>query len=250
MTTVVAQPSPSASATTRPSPPSEKSSYNFSFLPHLLQTHRFGIAPTRPHCPAYRAGHCPLGSSCPDKHPLTHSSNNLVCKHWLKGLCKKGDACDFLHEWNLRGRSECRQWVGTGGYCTQGDDCNYLHPDLDIVEERKRPVCEWYERGFCPLGPRCGKRHVKQKQICPFYMAGFCPDGRSCKKGAHARWKEDDDLPKPEVKVERSAEEVEMERERLRTEAEERDMRDWERGEGRNRRGNRKPFGRRGRGNY
>ena len=225
----------------------QRSPYQFSFLPHLLTTHRFGISPSRPWCPAYRAGHCPLGSSCPDKHPLTNSSNNLVCKHWLKGLCKKGDACDFLHEWNLRGRSECRQWASTGGYCVQGDDCNYLHPNLDIIEERKRPLCEWYERGFCPLGPRCAKRHVQKSRICPLYLAGFCPNGRKCKLGAHARWREDKDLPKLEVRTERTQEDKERERERMRTEAEERDTRDWERGEGRGRGRGKRGFGRRGR---
>lgn len=221
-------------ASTTPSYPSPiHDIYDFSFLPHLLTTHRFGIPPSRPNCPAYRAGHCPLGSSCPDKHPLTHSTNNLVCKHWLKGLCKKGDACDFLHEWNLRARSDCRQWVGTSGYCAQGEDCNYLHPDLDGVEERRRPVCAWYERGFCPLGSeRCRFRHVKGQALCGLYLAGFCPDGRGCRRGRHARWREEGEMPPLEVRVERSKEEVEMERERTRMEAEERDVRDWERGEG------------------
>ncbi|KAL9098009.1 MAG: hypothetical protein Q9163_006240, partial [Psora crenata] len=191
------QPSPSSF---EPHPAdSPLSEYNFSFLPHLLRTHRFGIPPTRPYCAAYRAGHCPLGPACPDKHPVTHSTNNLICKHWLKGLCKKGDTCDFLHEYNIRARAECRQFVGSGGYCAQGDDCNYLHPDLRGVEERRRPLCEWFERGHCPLGSaRCAKRHVKRKAICPFYMAGFCPYGRQCLEGAHLRWKEDKELPKPE----------------------------------------------------
>jgi len=29
-----------------------------------------------------------------DNNPRRHK---VVCKHWLRGLCKKGDACDFLH---------------------------------------------------------------------------------------------------------------------------------------------------------
>lgn len=79
--------------------------------------------------------------------------------------------------------------------------------------------CEWFERGFCPLGPRCAKRHVKQT-LCPFYLAGFCPDGRHCREGAHARWRSDKDMPKPEVHVERDPEEVAAEIEAKRQEAE------------------------------
>jgi cleavage and polyadenylation specificity factor subunit 4 len=75
--------------------------YDFSFSDFLRREHRFGLAPNRPLCKAFREGHCPLGTSCPDKHVMPHSNNNLVCKHWLRGLCKKGDACEFLHEYNV-----------------------------------------------------------------------------------------------------------------------------------------------------
>lgn len=75
--------------------------YNFAFGDLLKREYRFGLDPSRPYCKAFREGHCPLGHTCPDKHQLSHSSNNLVCKHWLRGLCKKGDLCEFLHEYNL-----------------------------------------------------------------------------------------------------------------------------------------------------
>ena len=75
--------------------------YDFSFIEFLKREHRFGLDPNRPFCKAFREGHCPLGNDCPDKHQITHSFNNLVCKHWLRGLCKKGDQCEFLHEYNL-----------------------------------------------------------------------------------------------------------------------------------------------------
>ena len=75
--------------------------YNFAFADFLRREYRFGLDPGRPYCKAFREGHCPLGNVCPDKHQITHSFNNLVCKHWLRGLCKKGDQCEFLHEYNL-----------------------------------------------------------------------------------------------------------------------------------------------------
>ena len=82
-------------------PPLAASNIQFAFADFLKREYRFGLDPSRPYCKAFREGHCPLGSSCPDKHQITHSINNLVCKHWLRGLCKKGDQCEFLHEYNL-----------------------------------------------------------------------------------------------------------------------------------------------------
>jgi cleavage and polyadenylation specificity factor subunit 4 len=41
-------------------------------------------------------------------------------------------------------------------------------------------------------------------------MAGFCPDGKTCKEGAHPKFPTD--LKKPEVRVEKTKEEIEQER--------------------------------------
>lgn len=30
-----------------------------------------------------------------------------MCKHWLRGLCKKGDDCEFLHEFDMSKMPEC-----------------------------------------------------------------------------------------------------------------------------------------------
>ena len=32
--------------------------------------------------------------------PGTGKRRTVVCKHWLRGLCKKGDMCDYLHEYD------------------------------------------------------------------------------------------------------------------------------------------------------
>lgn len=92
------------------------------------------------------------------------------------------------------------------------------------------------------MGPRCAKKHVRAR-LCPFYLAGFCPYGRNCKEGKHPRWPEK--LPKPTVRVEKSAEELEAERQRIREEAEREEEREWERREG-----NRRDGRGRGRGRY
>ena len=225
--------------------PPQASLHNFAFSDFLKREYRFGLDPTRPICKAFREGFCPLGNACPDKHGAPHS-NNLVCKHWLKGLCKKGDQCDYLHEYNIRARPECTNY-NRSGYCVSGDDCNYLHVD----PATRLPPCPHYEKGFCSLGARCSKKHVR-KTLCKFYLAGFCPYGKSCKEGAHPNFPEK--LPKPAVKVEKTAQEVEEERERMREEIERQELRQYERNEGGRNRGRGKGRYNRGRsgggGNY
>lgn len=109
---------------------------------------------------------CPLGPLlCPLRHTDPAPSNfsttaanaaanatsrdrerlSTVCKHWLRGLCKKSDACEFLHEYNLRRMPECR-WYAEYGYCSSGDECLYIHPKERKIE------CPDYKRGFCKLG--------------------------------------------------------------------------------------------------
>lgn len=131
-------------------------------------------------------------------------------------------------------------------YCPNGDECLYLHIDPTT----KLSPCPHYDKGFCPLGPRCSKKHVR-KTLCRFYLAGFCPYGRQCQEGVHPRWPTTE-LSPPTVRVERSAEELERERNRIREEGEKEEEREWERREGNRRdgrgRGGKGRFGPRRRG--
>ncbi|KAK4136674.1 hypothetical protein BT67DRAFT_339954, partial [Trichocladium antarcticum] len=193
--------------------------YTFTFTPFLQRTYQHSLPADRPLCRAFQSGSCPLKSHCPERHilpnPPTSSSTNrdgsgggggggyggggfgsLVCKHWLRGLCKKGESCEFLHEYNLRKMPECNFFV-RNGYCSNGDECLYLHID----PSSRLPPCPHYERGFCPLGPRCDKKHVK-RTVCVYYLAGFCPNGRGCREGAHPRWAAEGELEKPRVREE------------------------------------------------
>ncbi|OAA62690.1 mRNA cleavage and polyadenylation specificity factor complex subunit [Niveomyces insectorum RCEF 264] len=169
--------------------------YTFAFTPFLQTAYHHSLPPDRPICKAYSAGHCPLGARCPDRHVSSMSSGgggrdgggggftSLVCKHWLRGLCKKGEGCEFLHEYNLRKMPECNFFL-RNGYCSNGDECLYLHID----PRSKLPPCPDYDRrGFCALGPRCPKKHVR-RTLCPCYLAGFCPEGRTCTAGSHPKW--------------------------------------------------------------
>ncbi|KAF7293628.1 hypothetical protein MIND_01142100 [Mycena indigotica] len=128
--------------------------------------------------------HCPLRHTLPSvqnfqppKQQATHTRDRLttVCKHWLRGLCKKGDACEFLHEYNLRRMPEC-WWYAKYGYCSTGEECLYAHP------KERRVECPDYNRGFCRLGPSCPRKHVR-RVACQNYLTGFCPLGPDCPRG-------------------------------------------------------------------
>ena len=188
--------------------------YTFTFTPFLQRTYQHTLATDRP------AG--TTTTTNPPNNPREGGGHgggfgSLVCKHWLRGLCKKGETCEFLHEYNLRKMPECNFFV-RNGYCSNGDECLYLHID----PSSRLPPCPHYERGFCPLGGRCDKKHVRRR-LCVYYLAGFCPDGRECRLGAHPRWVREGELEKPRVREERKEEagaqeererEVQRERER------------------------------------
>ena len=74
---------------------------------------------------------CPRGTACPLRHaapsplnflpptPLPSSAHaRTVCKHWLRGLCKKGNSCEFMHEYNLRKMPEC-WFFAKYGFCSK-----------------------------------------------------------------------------------------------------------------------------------
>lgn len=178
---------------------------------------RLSLTPTG--CPL-GPQHCPLRHTTPSvlnfqppkqlpTHPRERERLATVCKHWLRGLCKKGDACEFLHEYNLRRMPEC-WWYAKYGYCSAGDECLYAHP------KERRVECPDYNRGFCKLGaslfpssyapvsvclrrahvllawpvrsvypgPTCPRKHVR-RVACQLYLTGFCPLGPDCPRGQY-----------------------------------------------------------------
>lgn len=172
------------------------------FEPFLRKEYGLGLDPDRPICqffiPQKGPLLCPNGVNCPHKHVPQMYLNKIVCKHWLRGLCKKNDHCEFLHEYNLRKMPECLFYL-KNGFCTQTPECLYLHidPQLKIAE------CMSYNRGFCPDGPECTKRHVR-KVMCPLYLTGFCPKGPECEYG-HPKF--DNITPRMRIRVEKPLEE-------------------------------------------
>ena len=115
----------------------------------------------------------------PNTRPDIHR-RKMVCKHWLRGLCKRGDMCDFLHRLDHERMPEC-WYFQQFGECGN-KECIFLH----VKPDEKSGDCPWFARGFCKHGNRCRARHRVRKP-CPRYLAGFCPDGPDCKLG-HAKY--------------------------------------------------------------
>ena len=55
-----------------------------------------------------------------------------VCRHWLRGLCMKGDVCGFLHQLDRSRMPVCRFFT-RHGECHE-PDCVYKHTYEDIKE--------------------------------------------------------------------------------------------------------------------
>lgn len=55
------------------------------------------------------------GGMCPFRH--ISGEKTVVCKHWLRGLCKKGDQCEFLHEYDMTKMPECYFYSKFGKAC-------------------------------------------------------------------------------------------------------------------------------------
>ena len=64
--------------------------------------------------------------------PGRRSFRQTVCRHWLRGLCMKGDACGFLHQYDKARMPVCR-FFRLYGECRE-QDCVYKHTNEDIKE--------------------------------------------------------------------------------------------------------------------
>lgn len=129
------------------------------------------------YCQPYQKNNC-FNKNCSKLHVKLDRA--IVCKHWLRGLCKRGKNCEFLHEYNLKKMPEC-WFFSKYGQCGN-PECFFLHIDPNAQCKE----CPWYKRGFCRNGPMCRNRHVKKK-LCADYYAGFCINGPECNYG-HPTW--------------------------------------------------------------
>lgn len=73
---------------------------------------KHGIPDTVDPLPYRKAGSV-FASGDEGEHMLTSAKHDprlrtVVCRHWLRDLCMKGNACEFLHEYDLKKMPLCR----------------------------------------------------------------------------------------------------------------------------------------------
>lgn len=73
----------------------------------------------------------------------------VVCRHWLRGLCMKGSACEFLHRYDLSKMP----------FCHRGDQCMERDCPLKHIKQENKLECVFYSQGFCRHGRFCKYKH-------------------------------------------------------------------------------------------
>ncbi|XP_050223914.1 30-kDa cleavage and polyadenylation specificity factor 30 [Mercurialis annua] len=136
---------PTNPAAAIPSIPSDNSAANSSLLVAAANNSTFPAAASTDAASAAAAS--------ANNQAGRRSFRQTVCRHWLRSLCMKGDACGFLHQYDKSRMPVCR-FFRLYGECRE-QDCVYKHTNEDIKE------CNMYKLGFCPNGPDCRYRHAK-----------------------------------------------------------------------------------------
>lgn len=74
----------------------------------------------------------PSSLAAPKNQQARKNYRQTVCRHWLRGLCMKGEACGFLHQFDKARMPVCR-FFAKFGECRE-PDCIYKHTNEDIKE--------------------------------------------------------------------------------------------------------------------
>ena len=86
-------------------------------------------------------------------------SLQTVCRHWLRGLCMKGNHCGFLHQFDKQRMPTCR-FFAKYSECKE-PDCPFKHSLEDVKD------CNMFKLGFCIHGPNCRYRHPRSSSEHP-----------------------------------------------------------------------------------
>ncbi len=125
------------------------------------------------------------GSQCPFRH--TRGEKAVVCKHWLRGLCKKGEGCEFLHEYRMDKMPECYFYSKFGKLPTLAgllahflSFASHLGSILLCGHTGLTNPLQNNNKGECS-NPECMYRHISPEEKmkeCPWYARGFCKHGK------------------------------------------------------------------------
>ena len=116
-------------------------------------------------------------------------SNASVCKHFIKGWCRRGHACKLYHGDPPDGSSVstvfgkqkkeevhkvCPHFLK--GNCLRGESCGYIHAknavssvDRNTLQMSEQPSqetevrCPHFDKGWCRRGQSCGFAHISDK---------------------------------------------------------------------------------------
>jgi cleavage and polyadenylation specificity factor subunit 4 len=145
-------------------PPITVDSVEYDFENYALQ---HGIPETLDPLPYRKAGS--VFATGEESEPVLTSAKHdprlrtVVCRHWLRDLCMKGSACEFLHQYDLSKMPLCRH----GERC-KIKDCPFRH-----ISEANRLECVFYSQGFCIHGPYCRYKHVRKERADLPLVADF-----------------------------------------------------------------------------
>lgn len=154
-----AAPDTTSSSTTRstlPLPIMTLSMVNYDFEEYAME---HGIPATLDPLPYRKAGS--VFATGEEAEPVMTSAKHdprlrtVVCRHWLRDLCMKGKACEFLHQYDLTKMPLCRH----GDRC-KVKDCPFRH-----ISEADRLECVFYSQGFCIHGPFCRYKHLQRDRV-------------------------------------------------------------------------------------
>ena len=132
--------------------------------------------------PGANAGREPTLLQGPDLSAEGQRCKVSVCKHYIKGWCRRGQACGLRHV-DMSANSEA------SGALSQGD------------KDGTRKVCPHFLKGNCLRGETCGyahsrcsapvdqasakhdgKQQAEKAQLrCPHFAKGYCRRGDTCK---------------------------------------------------------------------
>lgn len=100
--------------------------------------------------------------------PNIRGRHSIVCRHWIRNMCMKGEFCDFLHQYDYERMPPCFSYQKYAVCIDEAlGNCPFKHKADDT------PLCAEYFLGFCKYGPKCKRRHEPKAR---HQIHDFLPD--------------------------------------------------------------------------